>query len=364
MLNIQNLVKKFDARGEEVLAVNDVSLTVEEGEFFTMLGPSGCGKTTTLRCVAGLEDPYSGLIEIDGEPVYSSERDIATRPHERDISMVFQSYAIWPHMTVHQNVAFPLESKGGYKRDVIRKRVEESLEIVGLGAMGKRSATQLSGGQQQRVALARAIIKDAKVLLFDEPLSNLDAELRIQMRAELRQIQKTLNKTFIYVTHDQDEALSLSDRIALMRSGKVVEIGRPEELYLRPTNGFTSKFIGNVALVPCEITERRPGDKAVVSIPFLQGLVAHCPEDLPGAPHVMMRPEHLKPVLGASSDDMTNVFPGTVVERDFSGHVRDHVVEFAPGIRLRVQTLSDVYLEEGVEYQFSISADNCVVVGV
>ena len=365
MLTIKNLVKKFDARGDEVLAVDDVSLDIERGEFFTMLGPSGCGKTTTLRCVAGLEEPFSGTIEIDGITVYSSEASIATRPHERDISMVFQSYAIWPHMSVFQNVAFPLEAKGRIGKELTRSKVNEALDAVGLGSMGNRSATQLSGGQQQRVALARAIVKDAKVLLFDEPLSNLDAELRIQMRAELRDIQRTLGKTFIYVTHDQDEALSLSDRIALMRSGKVVEIGRPEDLYLRPTNGFTSQFIGNVTLVPCTVVERIAGDRAVVRTSFADRLVAHCPPDLPGEPHVMMRPEHVKPVLDSSpAVHGQNLFVGTVMARDFSGHVRDHEVRFAGDVTLRVQTLSDVDLAEGSDFTFRVAEENCVVVGL
>ena len=212
---VRDLVKRY---GDKTI-IDRISFEIGEGELVSLLGPSGCGKTTTLRCIAGLETPEEGFIAIDGTVVFDSSAGIMIEPYHRDIGMVFQSYAIWPHLTVFENVAFPLRIRRD--RDV-DKRVMRALEMVGLAAFRDRSSQQLSGGQQQRVAVARAIVHAPAVLLFDEPLSNLDAKLRDQTRAEIRKLQRELNVSTVYVTHDQAEALSLSDRILVMRQGQVV----------------------------------------------------------------------------------------------------------------------------------------------
>ena len=221
--------------------VRGISFAVADGEFVTLLGPSGCGKTTTLRCIAGLERTEGGIIEIDGRVVSDPGRAVFVPPHERNLGMVFQSYAIWPHMTVAENVAFPLKVRGVSDA---REAVAAALDVVGLTALAARQPSELSGGQQQRVALARAIVGHPKVLLFDEPLSNLDARLRDRTRAEISRIQKKLSIPAVYVTHDQAEALSMSDRVIVMDAGRIVEEGEPRTLYRRPATRFTADFIG------------------------------------------------------------------------------------------------------------------------
>jgi iron(III) transport system ATP-binding protein len=242
-IRVSNLVKIYDT----VTIVHGISFSVEDGEFVTLLGPSGCGKTTTLRCIAGLERTNGGSIEIDGQVVSDAQRDIFVGAHERNLGMVFQSYAIWPHMTVAENVAFPLSVRG--VKDT-RESVKWALEVVGLSGLAQRQPSELSGGQQQRVALARAIVGKPKVLLFDEPLSNLDARLRDRTRAEISRIQKELSIPAVYVTHDQAEALSMSDRVIVMSGGRIVEEGSPRRLYRRPASRFTADFIGAANFLP------------------------------------------------------------------------------------------------------------------
>lgn len=245
MIRVTDLVKVYDTGG--VRAVDEISFTVNEGEFYTLLGPSGCGKTTTLRCIAGLERANGGTIEL-GDMVVVSDRTYVP-PYRRDIGMVFQSYAVWPHMTVSQNVAFPLQvGSNRPSAKEARERAERALQLVGLAGYEERMATQLSGGQQQRLSLARAIVREPSVLLLDEPLSNLDARLRERMRGELTAIQRRLGVTTLFVTHDQIEALSMSDRVAVMDSGKIVQEGTPEEIYHRPVNEFVASFIGSTNL--------------------------------------------------------------------------------------------------------------------
>lgn len=238
-IRVNNLIKAFN----QTTIVHGISFDVADGEFVTLLGPSGCGKTTTLRCIAGLERTNGGVIEIDGRVVSQPEADIFVAPHERNLGMVFQSYAIWPHMTVAENVAFPLIARN-VDRAAIPEAVSWALDVVGLSHLANRQPSELSGGQQQRVALARAIVGKPKVLLFDEPLSNLDARLRDRTRAEISRIQKELAIPAVYVTHDQAEALSMSDRIIVMEAGHIVEVGAPRELYRRPNKKFTADFIG------------------------------------------------------------------------------------------------------------------------
>ena len=259
MLEIQGVSKKFATEGSELRAVDQVDLVVPQGAFFTLLGPSGCGKTTTLRCIAGLEFPDEGDISIGGTLVYSSTRGVALFPEEREVGMVFQSYAIWPHMTVFENVAFPLKvSRRRLARREVKGRVEWALSLVRLEGLEDRPSTRLSGGQQQRVALARALVGQPKLLLLDEPLSNLDAKLREEMRQELRQLQQSLNLTTIYVTHDQTEALAMSDKIAILRNGKIIQLGSPKEIYEKPLDPFTLSFVGSTNLLPGVISSIEP----------------------------------------------------------------------------------------------------------
>jgi len=232
-----------------IRAVRDVTFAAQPGEVVTLLGPSGCGKTTTLRAIAGLEFPQQGRITIDGRTVFDAGRGVNLPPEQRGLAMVFQSYAIWPHMTVFENVAFSLRARR-IARAELASTVQRSLDLVGLGALGERPATRLSGGQQQRVALARSIAGDPGVILLDEPLSNLDAQLRLTMRAEFKALQRRLGLTAIYVTHDQEEALVLSDRIVVMRDGVIEQVGTPAELHQAPHSRFVAEFLGVRNILP------------------------------------------------------------------------------------------------------------------
>jgi ABC-type Fe3+/spermidine/putrescine transport system ATPase subunit len=244
VLEFLEVVKRYG----DFNAVERMSFTLSAGEFFTLLGPSGCGKTTTLRLVAGLEEPDAGEIILNGATIASPRRGIFVPPDKRRMGMVFQSYAIWPHMTVFENVAFPLRVRGEPAQP-LRKKVLAALELVGLSGLEERGATNLSGGQQQRVALARALAYTPTILLLDEPLSNLDAKLREQMRSELRALQRRLNLTVLYVTHDQSEAMTLSDRIAVVRQGRAEQIGSPVEIYERPASSFVGDFLGRTVVL-------------------------------------------------------------------------------------------------------------------
>ncbi|MES2976884.1 MAG: ABC transporter ATP-binding protein [Pseudomonadota bacterium] len=256
-LQVQSLVKSYpSAGGAAARALTGVSFEVAQGEFFTLLGPSGCGKTTTLQCIAGLEVPSGGRIAMDGQTVYSSADNTLVPANRRDLGMVFQSYAIWPHMTVFENVAFPLIHGPRKTTQLeISRRVGEALDRVKLGHLASRPAPLLSGGQQQRVALARALVNAPRLLLLDEPLSNLDAKLRDLMRIELRQLVKSLGITTIFVSHDQVEAMSMSDRVALMRDGQIVQLGAPREIYLKPRSAFTANFMGHSNMVSGRLVE-------------------------------------------------------------------------------------------------------------
>lgn len=253
-VELERLTKRY---GPEI-AVRDLNLAVTQGEFVTLLGPSGCGKTTTLRCIAGLERPDAGDVRIDGRLVASAGQGICLHPEDRDIGMVFQSYAVWPHMTVFDNVAFGLHVRRA-NRARLRERTLKALELVGLAHLAERYATKLSGGQRQRVALARAIAYEPKVILFDEPLSNLDAKLREQMRVELARLQREVGITSIYVTHDQAEALVMSDRVVVMNQGLIQQIGDPQTIYARPVNRFVAKFIGVANLLDGILVGRNGG---------------------------------------------------------------------------------------------------------
>ncbi|MFC1815456.1 ABC transporter ATP-binding protein [Thermodesulfobacteriota bacterium] len=268
MLKVTNLSKKFDTDEGGVLAVQAINFEVKEGSFFTLLGPSGCGKTTTLRCVAGLERPEGGEIMIGDEIVVSPEKNIFVPPHQREIAMVFQSYAIWPHMNVFDNTAFALtQGKGKLSKKQVKEKVDKALHLVQLSGLENRPAPQLSGGQQQRLALARSLAKEPKLLLLDEPLSNLDAKLRENMRLELKKMLRKLNMTALYVTHDQVEALVMSDVVAVMWKGKIVEVNSPREIYNKPKDQFTASFIGTNNFFEGKILDSiAPGKTATAEI--------------------------------------------------------------------------------------------------
>ena len=257
-LEVRNLVKIFG----KLTAVDNVSFKVEQGEVVTLLGPSGCGKTTTLRMVAGFEKPNAGEVEIAGRVVVSTNRRIHVPPERRDIGMVFQSYAIWPHMTVFENVAFPLKVRHANRQE-IKERVEKTLALVGLANFSDRPAILLSGGQQQRVSLARALVYSPSILLLDEPLSNLDAKLREQMRIELKRLQQQLGFTVLFVTHDQIEAMSLSTRLAVMNQGHIEQLGSPQEVYERPQTPFVEDFLGRILRFRGTVTEQQPNYQVV-----------------------------------------------------------------------------------------------------
>ncbi len=246
-IEIQNLFKRF----KDVVAINRIQLEINKGEMLTLLGPSGCGKTTTLRCIAGLEKPDEGDIVIDGKPMLSQG---FVQPSQRGIGMVFQNYAVWPHMKVYNNIVYGLKLQKISKQK-IRERAQQVLELVGLAGLEDRYPSQLSGGQQQRVALARALVTNPKVLLLDEPLSNLDAKLREELRFEIKSLVRRMGITSVYVTHDQAEAMVISDRIAVMDSGNVVQIGTANEIYEKPANKFVADFIGTMNFISGEIVQ-------------------------------------------------------------------------------------------------------------
>jgi iron(III) transport system ATP-binding protein len=247
--SISSLVKDYGAKR----VVDDVSLDIKAGEFLVILGPSGCGKTTTLRMVAGLEMPDAGTIEIAGKVVSDPARDVFIRPEHRDLGMVFQSYAIWPHMSVAENVAFPLRARTRMPKEDIRRKVADVLQLVGLEGLGNRPSSALSGGQMQRVVLARAIVYDPGILLFDEPLSNLDLKMREHLRVELKALQARTGLTSVYVTHDQTEAVELADRIAVMSNGRVVQLGAPADIYRRPATRFVAEFISSANIFTARV---------------------------------------------------------------------------------------------------------------
>jgi len=357
MLDVARLFVDYPLADKVYRAVDDVSFSVDAGEFFTLLGPSGCGKTTTLRSIAGLETPTGGSIRIDGKPVFTEDGGVLVPTQKRDIAMVFQSYAIWPHMTVYENVAFPLDAMG-IRRSEARAKVEEALRLVGLLDYVDRPATQLSGGQQQRVAVARAVVKRAKVLLLDEPLSNLDAKLREQMRLELRQLQRHVGTTAIYVTHDQEEALALSDRIAVMSAGKIVEIGSPVDLYLRPRHPFTARFIGQANLLPCTVLGRA-GEGIRVKTPA-GDMIAGVHADLADrATHVLVRPECIQFVDGEAPQG--NVFEGTIHAAIFSGKTVEYEIGTAQGGRITVQAPPTVIRAQGDRARMHVAPERCVL---
>jgi iron(III) transport system ATP-binding protein len=370
LLEIRDLLKTYPAaKGEargRVHAVDHVSLDVKEGELFTLLGPSGCGKTTTLRSVAGLETPEAGTISLAGRVLFSSDAGIRIPPNHRGLGMVFQSYAIWPHMDVYENVAFPLQvlprrSKPG--RSAIREKVERALTVVKLDHLASRDATALSGGQQQRLALARALVMEPSCLLLDEPLSNLDAKLREDMRFELKRLQREIGVTCVYVTHDQTEALAMSNEIAVMRDGKVEQVGHPREIYEAPKTRFVADFIGTSNFIEGVVEEARAGGY-VVATP--QGKLDVGSDQTHAAGErivVSARPEHI-----SLSTDRNGIGPnrwaGRVVVRSFLGEVVDHVISVGDReIRVRCNSSISIPADTDVTIVFNQEAFSLIPAG-
>lgn len=357
MLRVESLYKEFKTDGTQVRAVNHISFEVPEGKFFTLLGPSGCGKTTTLRCIAGLERPGAGKVFIDGDLV--SGEDYFVPPDKRNIGMVFQSYAIWPHMDVFTNVAFPLQvGKTGYSKKTIKEKVFNALHTVQLDGLEKRSATKLSGGQQQRLALARALIRQPKLLLLDEPLSNLDAALRERMRLELRQLQQRLGITTVYVTHDQLEALALSDRIAVMHNGVVEQIGSPQEIYQKPTSRFIAGFIGSTNWLEGKMIGVEPNDVVNVetNIGIISSLmVSRC--NIGDKVMLSIRPEAI--YVGTAVPMEGRYVEGTVESVMFLGEYIDCYLCIGE-CNLRAKVHPQVQLKPGDKVFVQILADYCV----
>ncbi len=329
-LTLEHITKKFPGRGQEglVTAVDDVSFEIGKGEFFTLLGPSGCGKTTTLRLIAGFEFPTSGRILLDGQRL----DDVP--PNRRDMAMVFQSYAIFPHLNVFENIAYGLRIKK-LPNDEIRARVGRIMALTKLTGLENRMPNQMSGGQQQRVSLARALVVEPKVLLFDEPLSNLDAKLREEMRFEIRDLQARLNITSIYVTHDQEEALALSDRIAVMNRGKVAQLGTPEEIYERPRSKFVADFIGLANFIPVHVESVNEG-QSNVTVGTTPLTATSYTNVTPGQDAlIFIRPSDVQIVNGSVRE---NVLQGQVTKATYLGEKVDYRVRLGENVELRVQT--------------------------
>jgi spermidine/putrescine transport system ATP-binding protein len=353
-VEVRRLVKEFvDRRGQVVRAVDDVSLAVHEGEFFALLGPSGCGKTTTLRSIAGFEDPTSGDVLLRGRHVRG------VPPFHRPVNTVFQDYALFPHMTVRQNVMFGLRM-ARVAADEARRRADEALALVRLPGVGERRPGQLSGGQRQRVALARALVNRPAVLLLDEPLGALDLKLRKAMQYELKQLQQQVGITFVYVTHDQEEALAMADRIAVMSAGKALQVGPPDEVYERPSSRFVADFIGETNFID-GVLEAREGALGIVRLPDGRTLRAPLRDPdaaVAGAVAVAVRPEKidLTPTSGpaaATRHDLEaglrmSELRGHVVEAHYIGTDTRYRIDVGDGIRLVVRVQNQLAGYEGM----------------
>jgi len=343
------------------LAVDDVDLLVSSGEFFSLLGPSGCGKTTTLRLIAGFEQPTSGKVLLDGVDVS------AVPPNKRNVNTVFQSYALFPFLSVFDNVAFGLRNRGVDKADA-RKRVGDVLELVSMSSYAKRRPGQLSGGQQQRVALARALVLDPAVLLLDEPLGALDAKLRRSLKVELKALQERVGITFLYVTHDQEEALTMSDRLAVMRAGKIVQMGAPRAIYDEPADTYVADFLGVSNLMEVDVVERGPGARCKVRLGESVLSADHGGEDAPDRAHAVIRPERVRiePYDPASAGPGSgsagpNRVPGMVERLVYLGSATQVMLRLGPGAQVQALLQNDgghvTALAQGTPVQVHLAPD-------
>lgn len=365
MISVQELDKTFEtSAGDIVKAVQSINFEVDKGSFYTLLGPSGCGKSTTLRCVAGLEKPESGEIMVGDNVVFSGMKKISVPPNKRHIGMVFQSYAIWPHMTVFENVAFPLKlGRGRLPSGKIKEKVRQALDTVRLGGLEYRPAPQLSGGQQQRLALARALVREPDIMLLDEPLSNLDAKLREAMRLELKDLLERLDITTLYVTHDQIEALAMSTKIAVMNQGKIIQEAPPEEIYAKPSCRFVADFIGSSNFVKGVVEETaEPGNFGKVKT--VHGLLqAYLAIEAKAGDDVILciRPENIEVTIKKPSSEL-NVLTGKVEGSAFLGEYKD--VTIAVGndiIRTRLNPQSQI--GRGDNVYIYVPPETTVIVG-
>ena len=352
-LSVHDLGKIF-ANTSDVIAggIHEATFTLKPGTFFTLLGPSGCGKTTTLRCIAGLELPDRGRIQLGDQVLFDKASGANVPLNRRNIGMVFQSYAIWPHMNVFENVAFPLQvaKDTRYGKDEIARLVGAALERVNLSGFEARPATRLSGGQQQRVALARAIVRQPRLLLLDEPLSNLDAALREEMRNELKRLQQQVGITTLYVTHDQAEALEMSDLVAVMNKGHIVQTGPPRDIYFRPRDAFVASFVGATNLLPA-VLKQNGGGNGRGRVELSDGQSLTCEFQQPQAQEqpvvVSIRPEAITLVKpDGASDERLNRLRGQVVFAGFLGNMSRHGVQVGANL-MQVNTPSDIHFATG-----------------
>ncbi len=357
-IRIRGVSKHYVSEGKTIKALDDVNLTIPARKIFTLLGPSGCGKTTLLRCIVGLEMPDTGEIAIGDDVVWSREKGVSVPPEKRGLGMVFQTYAIWPHMTVFDNVGYPLQVRGA-PREEVRARVAKALDFVQLSGFEGRPATKLSGGQQQRVALARALVAEPRVILFDEPLSNLDAKLREETRKELRAFLEKLQITAVYVTHDRVEALALSDMIAVMRSGRIIELGTPEKIYFDADDRFVADFIGRANLVNSRVRGEE-GGLTVVDCPL--GAIACQRRDFPagGEATLCIRPEFIHVARGDAPAGR-NVVNGRIETLVFVGE------HYETEIRVGESTLlarvdPDAKFGVGEAVNFTLDPAHCLLV--
>ena len=364
-VEVKNLTKLFPGG---LKAVDSISFVARKGEFLSLLGPSGCGKTTTLRCIAGLEKPDGGEIVVDGKVYYSETKRITIPIHKRNIGMVFQSYAVWPHMTVFDNVAYGLRMNKVGKAEIKRK-VEEVLELVGLRGLADRPSTKLSGGQQQRVAVARALVYGPKLLLFDEPLSNLDAKLRERMRLELIRLQREIGITSIYVTHDQAEAMVISHEVIVMRDGKIMQIGDAKTIYDRPQNKFVADFIGIANFVNGEVIKKADdqGKYGVVKISDgMRDYEAECiiPEEIKKGNKIILsfRPENTKIIVSPKVKEM-NTLKGRISHLIYLGNYVDCRIQVGKN-EIRAQISPEESIRENDDVLIEIDPKHCVCIPV
>ncbi|MCC6472892.1 MAG: ABC transporter ATP-binding protein [Burkholderiales bacterium] len=365
-LDVKDLGKIYSNTDDGIAGgLRKATFALQPGTFFTLLGPSGCGKTTTLRCIAGLEKPDRGLIRLAGDVMFDAGRGVNTPLNRRRMGMVFQSYAIWPHMSVFENVAFPLRvaSDRKFTGSEITRMVDEALRRVGLEGFQARSATRLSGGQQQRVALARAIVREPRLLLLDEPLSNLDAALRDEMRNELKRLQLQVGITTIYVTHDQSEALEMSDLVAVMNHGDIVQMGPPREIYFRPRNAFVAGFVGATNLVYGAVAGAADA-RGVAPVALAGGHAVSClfhdKAAARGEVAISVRPEAIALVpTDAPRSDGLNRLNGKVILGGFLGNMMRYSIKVGDAA-WRVNTNPNVTFANGADVALEFSADSAI----
>ena len=353
-IQIIDVTKRFGSN----LVVDELSLEIRDREFVTLLGPSGCGKTTTLRMIAGFLQPDAGEIRVAGRTISSAAYSVP--PERRNMGMVFQNYAVWPHMTVFQNVAFGLEMKKVPRKEM-QARVENMLDMVGLGGMGDRYPSQLSGGQQQRVALARALVVEPTILLLDEPLSNLDAKLREQMRFTLKDLQRRTGITFVYVTHDQAEAMAMSDRVAVIQHGKVQHYGPPLEVYKRPANRNVADFMGLVNLLPGTVLQVDSAGKAQVRVSPDWTVCVRVPPGVRAGDRlsVVARPEDIEILPPGRAGEDPSLVLGRVTKITFLGNYTDYRVDVG-GYEIRIQAPNTTEFGEGEKVAVRVDPGNCL----